>query len=302
LVFTEKNGVILPVDAPVEHQPNLIFALSENAGQYARRLGLWEEHTAEYLTARQTKIELCNGNYFMTFSVPERSGNTGLFKFSLCLAREDVVFVARNQETLAQLQALIAPEERKNLSAEELLTTVLSWLLVSDMDYLEKMEVKITHLEGQALKGDVSHFDLQMAQLRRQLLHLHSYYERMQNICGRLVEDENDFFSEQARRRIGYFLGVSERLYSHVRMLREYSVQVREIYQTQLDLRQNEVMRVLTVVTAIFLPLTLIVGWYGMNFTGMPELHWKYGYPVVILVSVLVVLFLIRYFRRKKYL
>ena len=60
-------------------------------------------------------------------------------------------------------------------------------------------------------------------------------------------------------------------------------------------------MTVLTIVTAIFLPLTLIAGWYGMNFPGMPLLHWRYGYPVVVAVSLLVVAGLILYFKKKKW-
>lgn len=48
-------------------------------------------------------------------------------------------------------------------------------------------------------------------------------------------------------------------------------------------------MQILTIVTTIFLPLTLLVGWYGMNFVGMPELTWKYGYPVVVVVSIVTV-------------
>ena len=72
--------------------------------------------------------------------------------------------------------------------------------------------------------------------------------------------------------------------------------------------RMNEVMKVLTVVTAIFIPLTFIVGVYGMNFDtsaspyNMPELHWKYGYPLSLLLMALVALVMIVYFRRKRWL
>ena len=61
-------------------------------------------------------------------------------------------------------------------------------------------------------------------------------------------------------------------------------------------------MKIFTVVTAVFLPLTLLVGWYGMNFSSMPELHWKYGYPAVALVSVGIVAGLVVYFKKKKWL
>ena len=61
-------------------------------------------------------------------------------------------------------------------------------------------------------------------------------------------------------------------------------------------------MTVLTVVTTIFMPLTLIVGWYGMNFKYMPELDWVWGYPIVIAVSVLIVIGSLIFFKRKKWL
>lgn len=61
-------------------------------------------------------------------------------------------------------------------------------------------------------------------------------------------------------------------------------------------------MTLLTVVTTIFMPLTLIAGWYGMNFKYMPEFEWRLGYPVVILVSILIVIFCLILFKKKKWL
>ena len=61
-------------------------------------------------------------------------------------------------------------------------------------------------------------------------------------------------------------------------------------------------MTMLAVISAIFLPLTLLVGWYGMNFAYMPELHWAYGYPVVIALSVVIVVVEIVIFRHNRWL
>ena len=61
-------------------------------------------------------------------------------------------------------------------------------------------------------------------------------------------------------------------------------------------------MTVLTVITSIFLPLTLIAGWYGMNFRYMPELEWRWSYPAVLVVSVLIVVFCLIWFRKKKWM
>ena len=65
---------------------------------------------------------------------------------------------------------------------------------------------------------------------------------------------------------------------------------------------QNRIMTLLTIVTTIFMPLTLIAGWYGMNFRYMPELEWRIGYPIVIGVSILIVVFCLLLFKKKKWL
>jgi magnesium transporter len=69
-----------------------------------------------------------------------------------------------------------------------------------------------------------------------------------------------------------------------------------------MDIQQNRIMALLTIVTSIFLPLTLIAGWYGMNFRYMPELEWEFGYPLVILISILIVVFSLIWFKKKKWL
>lgn len=82
--------------------------------------------------------------------------------------------------------------------------------------------------------------------------------------------------------------------------LLEYARQIRDACQSVVDESQNENMQFLTVISTIFYPLTLITGWYGMNFQNMPEL--KEGYPWVIGISLVVVVFIILLFKKKKIL
>ncbi|HPE16621.1 MAG TPA: CorA family divalent cation transporter, partial [Oscillospiraceae bacterium] len=92
------------------------------------------------------------------------------------------------------------------------------------------------------------------------------------------------------------------RLSNNVQMLRDYAAQVREAYQVQMDYNINNIMKVFTVVTAVFLPLSLVTGWYGMNFSSMPELSWRYGYAVVILLCLAIAGGCLLLFRKKKWL
>jgi magnesium transporter len=75
-----------------------------------------------------------------------------------------------------------------------------------------------------------------------------------------------------------------------------------DIYLSSVSNRMNEVMKVLTIIATIFIPLTLIAGIYGMNFQYMPELGWRWGYPIVWLVMLAIGAVMLVYFRRKKWL
>jgi magnesium transporter len=74
-----------------------------------------------------------------------------------------------------------------------------------------------------------------------------------------------------------------------------------DIYMSTLNNRLNVVMKVLTMIATIFIPLTFIVGIYGMNFDHMPELRWRWGYPAVLLVMLVIALYMLREFRRRRW-
>ncbi|MDO5389043.1 MAG: CorA family divalent cation transporter, partial [Clostridia bacterium] len=83
--------------------------------------------------------------------------------------------------------------------------------------------------------------------------------------------------------------------------LREYTLQIQDMYQSQISVKQNDVMKTLTIVTTLVLPLSLLTGWYGMNFKYMPELAMRYSYFVVIAVSAVIVILSLVIFKVKKY-
>jgi magnesium transporter len=86
-----------------------------------------------------------------------------------------------------------------------------------------------------------------------------------------------------------------------IETFRDILAGVLDIYLSSNSYRLNEIMKVLTIIATIFIPLTFLSGWYGMNFKYMPELQWEYGYPMVITIAVSVVATLLVYFRRKQW-
>ena len=145
-------------------------------------------------------------------------------------------------------------------------------------------------------------YPAKMNDIRGNLLDLRVHYEQLIDLAQELQENENGFFREENLRYFNMFTERVIRLQATVTGQREYVTQLRDLIQSQLDERQNRIMTVLTVITSIFLPLTLIAGWYGMNFRYMPELDWRWSYPAVLVVSVLIVVFCLVLFKKKKWM
>ena len=141
-----------------------------------------------------------------------------------------------------------------------------------------------------------------LQQRKRQLQQFRRVVNPLRDAISTLYRDENPLITDATRRYLSdvhdHLIQVQEILDIH----REFCVELRETHLALLGNRTNEVMKVLTIIATIFIPLTFIVGVYGMNFDVMPELHYRWGYPVVWFIMILCAMGLIRYFRIKNWL
>ncbi|NCB05572.1 MAG: magnesium transporter, partial [Clostridia bacterium] len=185
---------------------------------------------------------------------------------------------------------------------EKVIYVFLSRLVGTDSALLERIERQIAELDRKVQDNETEGTNEALSRIRHELLVLRNYYEHLTNMGEDLMENENGLFEEAALRYFAMFTDRATRLSNNVQMLRDFAAQVREAYQMQMDFNINNTMKVFTVVTAVFLPLSLVTGWYGMNFVNMPELQWQYGYPAVIALSVAVVGACLLWFKKKKLL
>ena len=230
-----------------------------------------------------------------------RGERTAASQMLLYVDRENLFVFCEDDaaETAAQAALQTAEEPASNGQA---LSRFFVRLLRGDMAHLDRLEADISDGETEVLTGAHEAYLDRIIAWRQELLRLKRYYEQLDSIFDELAENDNSLLGKQNTRRFANLGNRMERYLNAVQSLRESVAQLREAYQSQLSIQQNDLMKIFTVVTAVFLPLTLLVGWYGMNFVGMPELHWKYGYPAVILVSVGIVAALVIYFKKKKWL
>lgn len=163
-------------------------------------------------------------------------------------------------------------------------------LMRNDRKFLENMEIEMSNLETRILKERVdAAFINEILSLKRELIYIRNYYEQLIDVSEVLRDNESELLSKEEASRYDILVQRFKRMNETVKQLKEYTVQLQEIHDAMLDYNLNSIMKFFTVITTIFLPLTLIAGWYGMNFDYMPELHMRYGYPAIIVVSLMIV-------------
>lgn len=238
-----------------------------------------------------------------TFHVPRRSEMGGKpHKFAFALDEKGIIFIEYGEYAAITVEKIREKKHCKAPSLERFIYDFLEMLIEKDLHLLINTEQELREIEDQILESGGDKYPDRLNEIRSFLMDMRIHYEQMLDLGQEFEENENGFFKEKNLRYFRLFTERVMRLMDQVKQLKDYTLQLRELFSTQLDIRMNRIMTVLTVVTVIFMPLTLIAGWYGMNFVYMPELHWKYSYPVVIMVSIMIAAGLILWFRKKKWL
>lgn len=252
-------------------------------------------------------IEVADGHMFSVISVRNVASVYG--------ARDRIgMFIRKNLFLLISLQDADGSTTRafedsihrlnlKNVSIERVICAFFEQLVYKDSGVLESYENKVGKMEEQIEQNKAGKsFNAEILAMRRKLLIVRHYYEQILDVFETMVENDADLFLDENTHLFRISRDKIERLSNNTQLLRDSLVQVREAYMAALDYSANRIMKVFTVVTTVFLPLTLIVGWYGMNFEFMPELGWRFGYLGVIALSVAVVFLSVLFFKKKNLL
>lgn len=160
---------------------------------------------------------------------------------------------------------------------------------------IESMEEEVLAAPSRDKLQRIHEFRQALAQLRRAVW-------PTREVLARLLRDESGLIAEKTkpflRDCLDHVLAIVDLLETY----RDITTSFMDLYVSSLSMRTNDIMRVLTIISSIFIPLTFIAGLYGMNFANMPELHWEFGYPVVLILMLAVAFGLLLFFKRKNWL
>lgn len=259
-------------------------------------------------------VKLAEDSLYGAFHLHEgQKGENQLIRVSFLLNQQDFILVILKDDNgiLQKTGDTGKKEERtdgKETDMEEGLEALFEGILKRGQQKVEQMEKYLIDVEQEIVKGKINRNRNQtIFECKRTLAVWKNDYGQFLNLVEGINgleqkkrEDKEQVLREESACYFRVYENKMRRLTEETQFLYEELVHIREALDAALSYEQNRIMKVFTTVTTVFMPLSLIAGWYGMNFAWMPELQWRYGYLCVGVLSVLVVLVCIWFFKKKK--
>ncbi|TAL23038.1 MAG: magnesium/cobalt transporter CorA [Nitrospirae bacterium] len=190
----------------------------------------------------------------------------------------------------------------RKMGADYLAYSLIDSIVDNYFIILEKLGEKIEFLEERLVTNPTGNVLREIHSLKREMLFLRKSVWPLREVISAMAKGESALIHPST----GIYL---RDIYDHtihvvdtIETFRDMVSGMLDIYLSSISNRMNAVMKVLTIIATIFMPLTFLAGVYGMNFKHMPELEWKFGYPMIVVVMLIVAVIMLFFFRKKKWL
>lgn len=256
-------------------------------------------------THQRAKVESYPGGLFLVARMLQCQDHLETDQLSLFLAPGLVVtFQERPGDNFDPLRARLSAGDPElcGRGADYLAYALLDAVIDGYFPVLETLGERVERLEEEALHHPVPRTLHGIHELKRDLLTVRRAVWPLREAMHALLRQDQPQLSADTRLHLNDCYDHTVQVMDLVENYRDIASSLVEIYLSSISNRLNEVMKVLTIITTIFIPLSFIAGIYGMNFDFMPELHSRWGYPLVLLVMLLVAAALVLYFRYKGWL
>lgn len=186
-------------------------------------------------------------------------------------------------------------------NADYLLYRLIDIIVDNYYTVLDEVGQQIEQVEDDIYKGPSNQEFQKIQRIKKELIYLRKALYPLRDAVSKLAKDESGFIEQANIRYYGDVYDHVVHLIDSLDTYKDLTSSLMDIHINTVNTRMNEVMKVLAVISTIFMPLTFIVGIYGMNFDRMPELHSNWGYPLVMSFMAALFFGMIRYFKYKKW-
>lgn len=190
----------------------------------------------------------------------------------------------------------------RKMGADYLVYALLDAIVDNYFIILEKIGEQIEFLEEKLVINPVPETLNIIHKLKKEMLFFRKSVWPLREVISVLERGESQFIKGSTKIFLRDVYDHNIQIIDTIETLREMLSGMLDIYLTGISNRLNAVMKVLTIIATIFMPLTFIAGVYGMNFKFMPELEWRWGYPLILLIMITIGILMLFYFKRKKWL
>jgi len=250
------------------------------------------------------KVEIFDDYIFITLKMLERKDNIkGLRveQLSAVIGKNYLITFQENPEdSFDSIRERIRTAKGKvrTKDAYYLLYLILDTIIDNYIAVSEKFSNQISQFESVVLRKPDEQTQQKILALRKELLDFKRSVDPLKDAVNTIMREMDDDIAKYYRDLYDHIIYESENL----AMYREMLANLLDLYHSNLGMKMNQIIKVLTIITTIFVPLTFLAGIYGMNFENMPELRTKYGYYVVLGVMLTLVISMLIYFRKKKWI
>ncbi len=231
-------------------------------------------------------------------------GDLEVEQFSFILFKDLVIsFQQRDDNPFSSILARMSEGSnlRKN-GADDLLYALTDIIVDNYFLVVEKIGENIDDVEDEVLQNPEREVLQKIYNLKRNLIYIRKTLWPMRNAISSISKNEFKLIDD---RTLYYFRDVYDHIIQMIDIVETYRdicSGMLDTYLSSISNKTNDIMKVLTIFSTIFIPLTFIAGVYGMNFRYLPELNWKYGYASFWIISAILTGFMLRYFRNKNWL
>lgn len=297
-----ETGTVKWIDIRGVHDTELIELIGKKFDVH----GLILEDIAS-VDQRPKYDEFDNGNFFVMKALVFNHENTEIHSEQVSIFFRNGLIISFQEADTDLFSAVRNRLTNSNGRIRQRNTDYLAYALIDTLvdnyyELLDDIELNIDVLEERIIHNPDKLIKTSIHKLKKELLVSRKSISPLREAISKLAKSESELINDESKMFIRDLYDHTVQVLDMVESYRDTINGLQDLYLSEISYKMNQVMQILTIISVIFVPLTFLAGIYGMNFDFIPELHWKFGYLYFWIFSVFILILLLVYFRRKKWL